>query len=54
MYPVLLVGVTNTPIQTGWGEHQNEVSGVTDAVQQIIVKLASTELLNVEEDGETA
>lgn len=54
MHPVLHISVTNTSIQGAWGEHQDKVASVSHAVQQVVVELSRSELLNVQEDSKAS
>ena len=56
-YPVnaiFAVDVSNAAVERVGRQHEDEVSSVADASQKIIMKLAGTKFLNVEEHGQTA
>ena len=52
--PVLLVLVVDAAVERARSEDQDEVPRVADAVQQVVVKLARSQLLYVEEDGQSS
>lgn len=54
MDPVFLVDVVNAAVQRRWRQHQDEVLRLSHRVQQVVVKLAGFQPLNVQEDGEVA
>ena len=54
MHPVLEFRVGDTPVEGVGGEHEDEVPGVADTVQEVVVKLPRSQLLYVEKHGEAA
>lgn len=51
--PVFSVVVTNAAIEGVWSQYKDEMSGVADAAEKVVVELPGTELLDIEENGET-
>lgn len=52
--PILAVGVLDAPFQRAWRQNQEEMFRLLDALQQVVVELASLEALDVNEDAEAA
>jgi len=51
--PVFSVVVANAAIEGVWSQYKDEMSGVADAAEKVVVELPGTELLDIEENGET-
>lgn len=54
MNPVFSLEITHATIERIRSQHQDEVSGVVNAVQQVVVELAGAKLLNIEEYSQTS
>ena len=52
MHPVFEFCVGDAPVKGVGGQHEDEVPGIADTVQQVIIKLPRSQLLNVEKHGE--
>ena len=52
--PVVLLLVSHTPVQGVGSEHDDEVLGRLDRLQQTFVKLPCSQPLDVDEDGEAS
>lgn len=49
--PIFAFDVGDAPVQGVGSEHEEEVSGLLDTLQEVVVELAGLQSLDVDEDG---
>ena len=54
VHPVFEVFVSHTSVEGVWREDEDEVARVPDTVEEVVIELSRSQLLNVQECGETA
>ena len=54
MDPVFVVVIANAAVERSGREHEHEVASVAHVVHEVVVELARSQSLDVEEDAESA